>query len=194
MRRRTQPEAPSDKVEREEKQKTEAELEIGREGIGGQGTVWKSYHSQKVGVLLFKGGKNPLSNLYPIEQPFEHKGNRYISSENAYQWEKAIVHGESEKAKRIVKATPWKALCIGQSIPTGKRWQINKYRVMTEIVLKKCDKSKSYRDYLMSSTTATLVENTSHPYWGRGRHNTGKNILGVIHSEIRESLLRQRKS
>ena len=78
---------------------------------------------------------------------------------------------------------------IGRSITTDKTWKVKKYRIMTQVILLKSAKSKVYRDYLASSTNSVLVEDTTHQYWGRGKDNTGKNILGMIHAEIREGIL-----
>ena len=59
---------------------------------------------------------------------------------------------------------------------------------MTKLVLLKKEKCKEYRDFLLSSTTAILVENTYHNFWGKGVNDKGKNMLGVIHTEIRENI------
>ena len=64
---------------------------------------------------------------------------------------------------------------------------------MTELVLLKRDSCREYRDYLLSTTNATLIEQTNHEFWGEGRLKTGKNFLGMIHTEVRENLFQHLK-
>ena len=146
------------------------------------------------GILLFKGERNPLSNLYRLKKPFIFKGRYFYSTENAYQWQKAKHHGNDYLANRILAETSRNAMYLGKSIKTNDSWKTQKAGLMTELVCLKKDTSKEYRDYLLSTTTAILVENTSHPYWGKGFNDKGLNILGVIHTEIRESLFRKLKT
>lgn len=143
---------------------------------------------KSVKTILFKGGEHPLSNLFKLETPIVFRGISFDTVENAYQWAKATEHGEFYLAEQIKNKTAKKAMFMGKKIKTSEKWEKSKVHLMTKLVLLKKESCKEYRDFLLSSTTAILVENTYHPFWGKGENNKGKNMLGVIHTEIRENM------
>ena len=145
------------------------------------------------GLLLFKGENNPLSNLYILEKPIRYHGLDFMSSEHAYQWSKAVVHKQFQIANQILKVSSRQAMHLGKSIKTSEKWKENKVKLMTKLVLMKCEVSRSYKDYLLSTTNSILVENTKHEFWGEGKAKTGRNMLGVIHTEVRENIFQKLK-
>ena len=139
----------------------------------------------------FKGENSPLSNLFKLKTPIHFKKLYFFSTEVLYQWHKAISHQEFEKAKKIINSTPRNAMTIGKTIKTGSYWNNNKADFMRFACAEKAKVSREYRDALLATTNQILVENTCHPFWGRGKDNKGENNLGVIHCEIRDELFQK---
>ena len=73
---------------------------------------------------------------------------------------------------------------LGQSIKTTKNWKITKAKYMLEILRAKLISSKTYRDFLLSTGSSLLVEDTGHFFGGKGKNNKGKNMMGVLHTII----------
>lgn len=146
------------------------------------------------GILYFKGEKKPLSNLFLLKNPIRFRGHSFNSTENAYQWAKATEHNLPYLANKILSESSRNAMYIGKKIKTNEAWRAKKLRLMTELVLLKRDSSQEYKDYLLSTTNATLIEQTNHEYWGEGKQKKGKNYLGMIHTEVRENLFQHLKT
>ena len=80
-------------------------------------------------------------------------------------------------------------MIIGQAIPTNDEWKKTKYKYMLEILRQKVIASPKYKEFLLSTLTKIYIENTCHPYWGRGKNNCGKNMLGALHAKIRSEVV-----
>jgi len=137
-------------------------------------------------IILFKGKDSPLSNLHIIEEKLVYKGIHFNSSEQAYQWEKCIFHNNHTLANLILEEKdPYKQMKIGGLIIGNPIWQDKKRDCMREILKFKLIDCETYRAALKESKDSVLIENTNHPFWGRGKSNLGKNNLGALHCEIR---------
>ena len=71
---------------------------------------------------------------------------------------------------------------------TPKNWKTTKARYMLEILRAKLHSNNTYRDFLLSMGSSLLIEDTGHNYWGKGKNNTGKNMMGVLHTILRSEL------
>ncbi len=126
-------------------------------------------------IILFRGENNPLSNLYITLAALTYKGFMYISSEHAYQAAKARFHHQKLSLNEILHTANTKTVMrIGQNIRTTDAWKRVKAQLMLEILIAKSKVYYNFRDNLTQSYPAILVENTCHPYWGKGKHNSGK--------------------
>ena len=81
-------------------------------------------------------------------------------------------------------------MLIGNAIVTNSSWHTQKVQLMLSLLKKKKAADSNYRKCLIESWPAILVEDTCHNFWGRGKNNKGKNMLGVLHMVIRDELIR----
>ncbi len=95
-------------------------------------------------------------------------------------------------AEAILRAgSPKRAKELGQSRrqPLRSDWEAVKEEVMRRAVLRKFELHHGIRALLLSTGVEELVENApSDYYWGCGRDGSGKNMLGRILMEVRETL------
>ena len=154
---------------------------------------------QKVGqrpkAIYFKGEKTPLSNLYETEANNKFKGKHFRSSENAYQYQKCIKHSNPVLASIITnpRCTSRKAIQVGRMVPTNSQWETSKNSLMLALLQEKFLVSQAYRKAVLDSFPKLLVEDTNHPYWGRGKKNEGLNWMGTLHLKIRHTNIFKRK-
>ena len=63
--------------------------------------------------VRFKGGKQPLSNLFVIEAGLQVFGEVFRSSEHAYQWIKAKVAQDGKCGRKILRVkSPYTAMFV----------------------------------------------------------------------------------
>ena len=73
--------------------------------------------------------------------------------------------------------------------PLRPDWEQVKDDIMREAVLAKFQQHDDLREMLLSTGDADIVEKTTRDYyWGCGNKGTGKNMLGIILMEVRETL------
>ena len=110
-------------------------------------------------------------------------------SEQCYQWIKAKQHNCHDIASAILATdNPFQQMQLGQQIATSDKWKQNKILLMREILVAKFINCREYREFLDRSGSRLLIENTHHPFWGKGRNSDGSNNLGVLHCDIRSKL------
>ena len=147
-----------------------------------------SKESEKEGptVILFKGSDNPLSNLYM--HPISIYTHEFHSPEGAHQYRHAVFENDFEKAEEILLSKDsWEAMKIGDKITKGEGWYNIKESTMSEIISVKYETCKAYREALKATGTATIMENTTHTFWGKGTlTQPGLNKLGQIHMKMRK--------
>ena len=78
---------------------------------------------------------------------------------------------------------------MGQKVKNGPLWNSVKVAVMKHLMQTKAQQCERFRIELLNSIGSTLIENTNHPFWARGRDNKGLNMCGVLLEEVRETLL-----
>ena len=59
---------------------------------------------------------------------------------------------------------------------------------MTDLLQIKSMQCPAFKHELIQSKNSTLIEDTAHAFWGRGKHNQGKNKLGELAEELRSKL------
>lgn len=130
--------------------------------------------------LHFRGHEHPLSNFYPL-RGFQFGGNSFATSEAAYVYEKALHHNQYAVAEEARKTrTGLQAKRIGDRIATNNSWQRRKLDVMDNIIRAKLKVCPDAKKALLDSEDRDLIEDTTHEFWGRGKSQTGENMLGQL--------------
>lgn len=133
----------------------------------------------------FKSG-SILSNLTKCEIRVWDK--LFISSEQAYQYQKAISHNRTDLVESILQSSdPFEIYKLGKLISTSVSWKKDRVKVMRQLLVAKYNQSSKFREELKATDRKVLVEDTPNEFWGRGKNNTGRNILGLLLMEIRRS-------
>ena len=118
---------------------------------------------------LFHGQFSKLSNFYPTK--IQDSGLTFNSSEQAYQYRKAVYNKEPEIAERISKVQgPLEAKRLGSLVDATSDWNHNQGKsAMKEIVKKKFQQNPDLRSYLVSLPDLPIVEcNRYDSFWGVG--------------------------
>ena len=137
--------------------------------------------------IKFRGPQSSFSNFFPA--PLRMWGMTFQTNEHAYNYRKALEMGQHETAENIRKApTPRRAQLMAQDIVTNERWKGLKQSVMYELLKEKSRQCPTFRKDLIDSGDRILVEDTSHPYWGRGNAGSGLNALGRLLMTLRQNL------
>lgn len=141
-----------------------------------------------------------LSNFYPAKVVMN--GQRYVSSEQAYQHSKAVFCNRDDIAKSVKSCTdPKKIKRYGDKADVTPDWEEKKGEIMKCILIGKFSQNEDLKNRLLDTGSSQLFECTSNLYWGTGwkfdsegwKRGTGtdfpgKNQLGVLLSEVRELL------
>ena len=138
-------------------------------------------------VVLFRGHKNPLSNFFQVD--ITSNGQNFLSTEAAYQYNKAKAMGDSFNARKILNAkTGLHAMRIAEKIATDENWRSKKVKIMEGILKEKLRASEKTRKALLDTGLKEIKEDTHHEFWGRGKTDKGQNMLGKIWMDLREKL------
>ena len=137
--------------------------------------------------IKFRGPSSTFSNFYC--SPLNKWGIQFRSSEHAYNYRKAIEMGQHVTAESIRNApTPRQSQIIADDITTDDRWKEMKQSVMYDLLKDKSQQCQAFREDLLASRGRSLVEDTSHEFWGRGQSGTGLNMLGRLLMTLRDNL------
>lgn len=149
------------------------------------------------GTVAFQSALSPLSNLYPCR--LKYNGLHYTSSEQAYQYAKAIHHGLPLLAKDIkAEIDPHDIMNMGNSIQIDCEWAEKRFDTMENIVRHKAEQVGDFYELLKQTGSHRIVENTSCDTWGSAcAFNSmaiwngtfrGQNRMGKILERIRDSI------
>ena len=161
-------------------------------------------YDPELNIIAFSGHQHPLSNFYPCEDGIELYDEIFDTAEAAFQWRKAVDVGMDDLAEDIKNARhAGAAKAIARdNIPKNRsdRWNTEKGDdVMKEIIEAKANQCISFRNALLETDDAVLVEATADKYWACGltkglatctkqNYWKGQNMLGAILMEEREAL------
>ena len=139
--------------------------------------------------IWFKGPSSPLSNLYLGRLYVFHRWHN--SAEHAYQWKKAIDHGQNHRAIFIqTSKTAEEAMRLGALVEVNQKWHEEKEHIMFQILIAKLRHVPQYESYLhLWPSHCHFLEKTKHPYWGACG---GRNKLGRLHDIVRDFSLRRK--
>ena len=140
-----------------------------------------------------------LSNYY--EYDLQYNGGSFTSNEHAFHYVKAMDLGKSDVANQIKDTkSPHEAREIAsKQLPRDKvsKWNKSKAKeVMFDLQEQKFEQCSEFRDMLMNSEDAILVEATRDEYWGCGmlpdlaavtdpEYWPGQSVLGSILMTLR---------
>lgn len=147
--------------------------------------------------IYFQSEASKFSNFYRCEVPLTD--GTFTSSEQAYQWRKAMHAKDYELATYIKAETnPMAQKRLGDKIPNSQDWNTIKVVQMYEILNAKFNASVQLKTALLDTEGHTLHEATRDSYWGIGamlygeeaRQHTwlGKDQLGIVLGKVRTSL------
>jgi len=141
-------------------------------------------------ILLFRasGRFTVLSNFFESNQSVG--GVLFRSAEHAYQHKKALFHGRSDTASRVLRSrTPHQAKLAAKNIIQCKAWHDCKADVMATILEEKAKQCNVFRKALENTGNKRLVHNTeTDSYWGCGEDFQGLNTLGSLLEDLRQRL------
>ena len=122
---------------------------------------------------------------------------KFDTLEAAYHWEKFVPDGfmgsvcvsvrqNIIEARSAHDAFQLAQVCKGLVRPD---WNNVKVDIMRQLLWEKVRQHKYVKQKLLETGDRLLVENSwRDTYWGEGPNKDGKNMLGVLWMEIRESL------
>jgi ribA/ribD-fused uncharacterized protein len=113
----------------------------------------------------------------------------WSTSEHYFQAQKFVDTPHVELIRQV--KTPKDAARMGRerTRPLRQDWEQVKDDIMRQAVLCKFQTHTDIRNILLSTGNAEIVENSPIDfYWGCGADGSGKNMLGKILMEVRESL------
>jgi ribA/ribD-fused uncharacterized protein len=126
--------------------------------------------------------------LYPIELD----GEVWPTSEHYFQ---AMKFKDKHHQEMIRAAnSPMEAARMGRDRrrPMRGDWEVVEDQVMFDAVLAKFTQYEELRQLLLSTGDANIIEHTERDrYWGDGGDGRGKNRLGQILMQVRQSLREQ---
>lgn len=120
---------------------------------------------------------------------FELDGKKWMTSEHYFQAQKFIGTKYVEKIRLL--DNPMKAAEMGRNrdLPLRADWEQVKDDIMRKAVFEKFSQNEEIKRILLSTGKEYIVESTSNDYyWGCGKDDSGKNMLGKILMEVREKL------
>ena len=134
-----------------------------------------------------QGAGDVLSNFYPFT--FSYKGIRFRSSEQAYQYEKAMFLGDRELAEEIYGSQhAGQAKRFGSQLtykhsnrPIFQSWEMNKKNIMREILWEKSQQCDLFRSELLKTQNRKLTHNIPHTkdrFWATQYNKAGKTFPG----------------
>ncbi len=159
-----------------------------------------SLHEAQQDIVTIQGKEDVLSNFYPCD--IKIFGMNMKSAEHAYQYSKAIRRGDLDQAKKIADArNASDAKYQARFLKHSQTWKSEREEVMRDVLAAKAQHVPEFKETLVQSKDKTLVETVrNETYWASGLDSQdtlhtkpqfwmGKNRLGALLSELRESLL-----
>jgi ribA/ribD-fused uncharacterized protein len=154
-------------------------------------------------TIYFHGEKHHRFGCFSnwSKHGFAYKGISFVSSEQAFMWEKAMTFGDHFMGAQIMaQQEPSKIKTLGRSIKNFKEdvWALHRYNIMVDILTAKFGQNQAIQAILLGTGAAELAEASSRDQiWGIGftaasaEANRGRwhlNLLGKALVEVRVRL------
>jgi N-glycosidase YbiA len=128
-----------------------------------------------------------FSNFAPYSITLDRQ--RWPTTEHYFQAQKFEEAAYRQKIRAANSPTIAARLGRNRKQKLRRDWESVKVGVMRAAVLAKFTQHAELRALLLSTGDATLVEHTENDdYWGDGWDGSGKNMLGRILMQVRDSL------
>lgn len=115
-------------------------------------------------------------------------GKEWPTVEHYFQAQKFPTSPEyQEKIRGASEPSRAKTFGASKEFPIRNDWDTYREEVMRKALKAKFEQNANLKQLLLSTTGRPLVEDTSDPYWGQGRTKKGKNRLGLLLMELRDS-------
>lgn len=148
------------------------------------------------GAVAFQSAVSPLSNLFLCD--IRMNNMVFKSSEQCYQYAKAMHHNMISKANKIRREPDSHVnMSDGGLITEDPEWREKKFRVMESIIRHKIEQVPIFRDTLRQTSNHKLIENSWSFVWGTGcpfrapcvwdGSYKGYNHMGCILERVRDS-------
>ncbi len=112
----------------------------------------------------------------------------FPTSEAAYQASKNLEDKEYVK-KQLDAKTPTMSKRLGKYVDTSIDFENNKDNIMEYIIRLKIKQNEEIKENLLNTGLKLIVSSdTNDSYWGIGKDNEGKNMLGKILMKIRNEM------
>ncbi len=153
----------------------------------------------KNGYVLFWNG--PFSNFDPVENGIIYAGERFVTSEQIFMWEKANFFEDDKSADYILSAcqNPMDAKTAGRKVSgyDDAKWGKVRYNFMLEACRAKYSQSTYHKNELLKyGTRGKFVEaspydgiwgiklDVDHPHASDPTKWRGLNLLGKVHDQL----------
>jgi hypothetical protein len=148
----------------------------------------------KIFMIKFYRSRDPFGSFsnFETKHPVDIDGKRWPTTEHYFQSQK-FAGTEYEELVRLCH-TAKEAADMGRrrDLPLRKDWEQIKDDIMRKAVNKKVEMYQDIKDLLILTGNEEIIENSpTDYYWGCGKDSNGKNMLGKIYMEIRETLLKK---
>lgn len=149
------------------------------------------------GGIGFQSEYSYLSNFFPCQIKMHQ--SVFSCSEQAFFYHKAIICEREDIAMKLKEMDdPAKIKYKGDRILTCEAWEKSKKDVMRKVLREKFTQNPELKAKLLGTSGLPLLECTNNKYWGTGwylddldwnnsTNYPGKNVLGSLLEEIRES-------
>lgn len=128
---------------------------------------------------------------------FEHEGPQFHSSEQCYQYRKAIAHNKIVETEDILLANdPFVCKAIGDAMDENKDWRDTREEVMYAVCKCKFAQNETIYQKLLDTGNLKLFEATSNSVWGMAStlksketkecSGTGENVFGKLPEKLRQ--------
>ena len=122
-----------------------------------------------------------LSNFHLCSKKLKIWGLEFSSSEQGYQYFKALFHHRLDIATQILnESSSLRCYRLGKRVKTSKLWRAEKVLVMQHILRHKLYQCQEFRAELLCNKDKVFVESTNNRFWGRNEQGKGLNTLGVL--------------
>ncbi len=141
-------------------------------------------------AILFYSKTGPYSCLSNFSRHgFELDGKYWLTVEHYFQAQKFAGTAHELLIQRAPTPRDAKDLGRSRNVPLRPDWEKVKDAVMRRAVLKKFQTHADIREVLLGTGIEELVENSpSDYYWGCGADGSGRNMLGQVLMEVRNTL------
>lgn len=153
--------------------------------------------------LCFQGSHAYVSNFYATE--IEYMECLFTSSEQAFQWQKAIENNDHEAARAILETDdPYTIKKLGEGVTAAGSWVEREETILRGIVKQKFLQNEELYDRFTSSPYTSFYECTVGNKWGCGSKLNlidldpailqGKNKFGEILNSLKKEFMESERA